>query len=72
MSFKKYDYILQGSEATEENAYDATNCLVWSEVEVLEIENMFPHSRYIDTINGIEIFYNYGADYYFFCEEEHN
>lgn len=66
---KTYDIILQGSEATLENAIDLCNGLDWSEVEVSE-QNL-PNKSYQDTINGIDIYYDFAADYYFFspCEK---
>ena len=41
---------------------------VWSEVDRCEQTNI--HYRYIDTVNGIDVYYNFGADYYFFCDNE--
>ncbi len=28
------------------------------------------YARYIDTVNGIDVYYDFGADYYFFCPSE--
>ena len=61
-----YDYILQGDNATEKNARQAADQLVWSEIETSD-QNIKYH-KYVDTINGVEIYYDYGADYYFFTE----
>jgi len=66
---KIYDIILQGSEATEQNAIDLCNGLDWSEVEVYE-DRMYEYSSYFDTVNGIDIYYDYGADYYYFVDPE--
>lgn len=63
-----YSTILQGSEATEENAISFAQGFDFSEDEQTEF---FPiHFNYIDTVNGIEIYYDYGADYYFFEEQK--
>lgn len=64
---KIYDQILQGDEATEENALDCAASMVWSECEALE--QHIKYYYYVDTINGIGVYYDYGADYYFFTDE---
>lgn len=62
-----FDFILQGSDATKENAYDAARGLDWMEMETKEAT--YPYLNYIDTINGVGIWYNYGADSYYFTDE---
>jgi hypothetical protein len=64
-----YDHILQGHEATEENAMNQARGLDWSSIEISE-QNKPMHSRFFDTINGIDIYYDYGADYYFFADAD--
>ena len=60
-----YDLILQGEEATEENARELAMCgASLSESELLEQD--IKHVRYVDTINGVDIYYDFGADYYCF------
>ena len=61
-----YDAILEGDEATEANALDYARGMVWDEVEVSEQE--IKYSQFIDTVNGIDVYYDYGADYYFFAD----
>lgn len=65
---KTFNFILQGHEATEENARNAARGLDWTaeETEDFNLNN----SNFIDSINGIDIYYNYAADYYFFSEAE--
>ena len=63
-----YSTILQGSEATEENALNFAQCFDFSEDETEDTINL--HRTYIDTVNGIEIYYQYGADYYFFAPQD--
>lgn len=64
-----YDTILDGHEAdTEEDALDYARGMVWSEVETTE--NSIKYARYIDVVNGVEVYYDYGADYYFFAPAE--
>jgi hypothetical protein len=65
-----FDYILQGSEATEENAMDAARGLNWQEIETKEAN--YPNLRYVDTVNGVGIHYNYGTDDYYFTDETIN
>lgn len=68
MQYNTIGPILQGEESTEENARDFALGFVWCEAEV--IKQTIGHARYVDTVNGIEIYYDYAADYYFFCTDE--
>ena len=63
---KYFDYILQGHEATEENAILAAQGLDWSGIE--EEEQVLSFMRYVTTENGIDIWYCYAADYYAFSD----
>ena len=63
-----FDYILQGDDATEQNAIDTANGLDWPELDSSESD--IKYSRYIETVNGVDIYYDYGADYYFFAEPD--
>jgi hypothetical protein len=65
---KFFDYILQGSDATEENAIQAARSLDWQEMEVVGAH--YPNLQYIGTLNGVGIHYNYGDDSYYFTEED--
>ena len=65
-----YDFILQGHEATEENARAAALGLCWIEVETTERESKYEHSDFFDSVNGIDIYYNYGTNCYYFVEPE--
>jgi hypothetical protein len=65
-----YSEILQGSEATEENARDFAQCFDFSQSEISENSGInSAHYDYIDTINGIHIYYHFAADYYFFSSD---
>ena len=64
---KFFDYILQGSDATEENALNAARSLNWPEIETSE-EN-YPHLNYVDSANGVGVYYNMGSDDYYFTDE---
>jgi uncharacterized protein YdeI (YjbR/CyaY-like superfamily) len=62
---KVYDTILQG--VTQKEALDYARGMVWCEVEATEqgVHDCYP----IETIDGVGVFYNYKADYYFFTDE---
>ena len=64
MEYNTYDYILQ-SDPTEAAARLAAMAFDWSEIGTTKCN--IGCGRYIDTLNGVEVYYDYGADYYFFC-----
>lgn len=65
---KFFDFIIQGYEATEENAYSAARGLDWQEIEIHEAN--YPNLQYVGTLNGVGIWYNYGSDDYYFTDED--
>jgi len=66
---KIYDFILQDHEATPDNAYRAVFDTCWDEIEQTE-QDKPQHSRFIDSAEGIDTWYDYGADYYFFTDTQ--
>ena len=60
-----FDEILENS--TELEALNHALGMVWGEVETSE--QTIKYHNYIDTINGVGIYYDFGADYYFFTDE---
>ena len=64
---KTYSTILQGSEATEKNAIGFADYFDFSEDQIKETP--FINCRFFATVNGVSIYYNYGADYYFFSSD---
>lgn len=62
---RKYDTILENS--TEQEALDYAQGMVWGEVESSECN--IKYKNYIDTIDGVGVYYDFGADYYFFTDE---
>jgi len=66
---KVYSTILQGSEATEDNAINFAKLYDFSEDEICENTALCSQFDYIDTIKGIDIYYNFAGDYYFFSKE---
>lgn len=65
-TFKTFDAILQNGES-EADALDYARGMVWSECE--SSEQTIAYANHIDTIDGIGVYYDYGADYYFFTDE---
>jgi hypothetical protein len=64
--YNTYDCILQDNPI-ENDALDYARGIDWSEIECRE--SSIAYGRYVDTVNGIEVYYDFGADYYFFCPE---
>ena len=67
MKYITFDATLQGHEATEENAIEMARGMVWSECEISQ--DSIGYGRHVATVEGIDVYYDYGADYYFFCPE---
>lgn len=67
-----FSTILQGSDATEENALNFARGFDFSEDETEENPAPFHHYQYFDTVNGIKIYYNFCGDYYFFAPIDEN
>lgn len=63
-----YDHILQGHEATEENAYAHAKGMDWGSLETTP--QHLPNLDFIDNVDGVEIYYDHGADYYCFAPQE--
>lgn len=66
---KTFSTILQGSEAEESFALEFAQGYDFSEDKTEDYNRTLHHDRYINTVNGIEIYYNRTADYYFFSSE---
>ena len=65
-----FNHTLQGSEATEENAKAHAMGLDWHHMEATAQEINSEFTQHIETVNGVGIYYDYAADYYFFTDEE--
>ena len=65
-----YDDILSGHEAPNghEDALDRARGLDWGSMECQE--QRIAYLEYVDTANGIDVWYNYGSDDYYFSSEE--
>jgi hypothetical protein len=66
MLYNTYDAIIDGWQG-EEAALDFARGYVWCEVEA-KPDNI-GHANHIDTIDGVGVYYDYAADYYFFTDE---
>lgn len=64
-TYLTYDAIYNG---TEEEALDYARGMVWGEVELHE--QSIANGRYVDTVNYVDVYYDFGADYYFFVEDD--
>lgn len=64
-----YDDIVEGYEV-ECDSDIISYALGFVSGEVLATEQTIKYKRYIDNVNGIDIYYDYGADYYFFTDSE--
>ena len=61
-----YDAILQGVDQAE--AIDYARGMVWDEVESSNQE--IKYAEFVDTVDGVDVYYDYGADYYFFADAD--
>ena len=64
-----FNHVLQGEDATEQNAIEHAQGLDWQGIETTEQPRLV-FTSYVDTVNGIEIWYCYGTDSYLFTPEE--
>lgn len=66
-----FDFIVEGYNVTyeESDLLDIVYGLCWGEIDTTEQEKP-THSRYLFTRDGVSVYYDYGADYYFFEEVE--
>lgn len=65
--YRTFDAIVEGYEETDETIRDWVRGFVFGECEVSEESQSISHVNYLDEVDGIEIYYCYGADHYFFC-----
>jgi hypothetical protein len=65
--YTTYDAILDGCDNTEQDAIDYAKELPQWNLETSE--DSIAYANYIDTIDGIGVYYDCGADYYFFTDE---
>jgi hypothetical protein len=67
MIYLTYGHILQESGALDGDAIEVAASMVWSEIATSE--QSIRYATHIDTIDGVGIYYDYAADYYFFTDE---
>lgn len=63
--FETFSFILDGDDTTEDDARDCALGIDWMEIETRR--QTIRYHRHIGTWNGVDVYYDYGADYYFFC-----
>lgn len=68
---RTFDYILEGSEATLDNAIAAAKGLDWQEIETTENDSL-PYLEFKEEHNGVEIWYCYAGDIYLFTDINDN
>ena len=66
---KTFNTILQGSEAVEAFAIDFARGFDFSQDDVQDYNTTYYNDQYVDTVQGIEVYYNRTADYYFFSAD---
>jgi hypothetical protein len=62
-----FEAILDGCNYTEADAIDYARGMVWGECEATE-QNI-KYADHIDKVVGVGVYYDFGADYYFFTDE---
>lgn len=67
MLYNTFDFILEGWHGGEKEAVEIAISMDWQEIETSK--DNIAYGRYVATANGIDVYYDYGADYYFFCPE---
>ena len=63
-----YSSILKGHEATKKNVEQWAQSFDFSQDEKKDCSYRF--STFYHTVNDIDIYYNYAADYFFFTDHE--
>jgi len=63
---RTFDATLYGSY-TQEQAIELAMGLDWMDVETREQD--IKYKDHITTVNGVGVWYDFGADYYFFTDE---
>jgi len=62
-----FDAILQDGNHTDQDAINWANSFCFEDDAT---EQTIGYARYVATTNGVDVYYDYGADYYFFCPTE--
>lgn len=66
--FTAFDFILQDDDATEEGAIDCALNMGWMEIETSR--QTIRYHNHAGTWNGVDVYYDYCGDYYFFCPSD--
>ena len=65
---KLYDCTYPSNQNGHNDAIEYLRGMVWCEVETTE-QDKPGHSDYIESFEGVDLYYCYGADYYFFADD---
>ena len=63
---RAFDYILEDSN--DDDAMECARGMVWDEMETQDAPTSV-YRRYIGSDNGVGVWYDYAADYYWFEDE---
>ena len=70
MKYKLYDIIIEGCKCLDIfEVYECAHGFDWQDIGYEIVDHLPYYHQYKDHINGLDIYYDYGADYYFFVEE---
>ena len=66
MKFNTFDAILQSGETADE-AIEYLHVVVWCECGVTT--QSIGHYQFVESYEGVSLYYNYAGDYYFFVDD---
>jgi hypothetical protein len=61
-------YDVECNFESEEDAIEFLKGFVWGECEVITIDKHYPHTMLVDSYDGVELYYQYSTDSYYFVE----
>ncbi len=64
--YNTFDVCVDGNDETDETIRDWARGFVFGESEIT-LDQSIGYGRHLDTVDGIDIYYDFGGDYYFFC-----
>ena len=65
MTFEMIDATIDGHQMTQSEATDYA-CGICSDWETSQVDKLPTYNNFIETVNGIDVYYDFGADYYFY------
>lgn len=61
-----YDATYSAYDGGDIDAIEYARGMVWCELEATEQD--IKYKRFVEEVDGVEVWYDFGADYYFFVE----